>query len=459
MVDSENLNPSKPWGRSRIELERMALVSCWDNERNARQILEFPDNAWVRESHRDCARVIRRILGKGMPIDPILVVHEINNAPGVHENVRSDVYALWEWYGDNVRHMAGIERTAIEAFRSEYQWECGARALLAANKGIRGGDYAEWYARLHKQVLSLAPGSDEGDSVRRFSEILEAEVRKANSSDPKDAIKPVSSGNSALDDAIGGGFYRGDNILIVGAPGHGKTTLAWEFATAMSMALAETYFLSLEMKAHKMAKRAMAKSANVNMKRLRNADRERAAKLSWVYKNIHFDDRFCTIDEYFSRVEAFVYRHPEVFAVFCDHSGTLQDHESNRSAHAEANRASAAWLRTAKQLYVCSFMLQQPNNEYKSTGIPNTRYIRNTGKFEEDADVIIWCHHPFAFDKAKPRDLIELHLLKNREGQRDIVIPLKWTAGQFTMQERATKPRIDPVVKFEELPEEIGGVI
>lgn len=42
----------------------------------------------------------------------------------------------------------------------------------------------------------------------------------------------VSSGVDRLDDMLGGGYYRGTSILITGAPGTAKTTLAGSFARA-----------------------------------------------------------------------------------------------------------------------------------------------------------------------------------------------------------------------------------
>lgn len=58
--------------------------------------------------------------------------------------------------------------------------------------------------------------------------------------------KRISSGNPRLDALLGGGFYRGTTILVSGAPGTGKTSVAATFAEAACGRREATLFAAFE---------------------------------------------------------------------------------------------------------------------------------------------------------------------------------------------------------------------
>src|SRR6185369_3597942 len=56
----------------------------------------------------------------------------------------------------------------------------------------------------------------------------------------------ISSGLPRLDKMLGGGYYRGTNVLISGAPGTAKSTLAGLFATAACARGERTLYVSFD---------------------------------------------------------------------------------------------------------------------------------------------------------------------------------------------------------------------
>jgi len=64
----------------------------------------------------------------------------------------------------------------------------------------------------------------------------------------------VSSGVPRLDTMLGGGYYRGSNILITGFPGTAKTTLSGAFAEAACKRGERTLFVSFDSDSHEVTR-------------------------------------------------------------------------------------------------------------------------------------------------------------------------------------------------------------
>jgi replicative DNA helicase len=59
---------------------------------------------------------------------------------------------------------------------------------------------------------------------------------------------------------------------------------------------------------------------------------------------------------------------------------------------------------------------------------PRLSDLRESGAIEQDADAVLGLHRPADHDPAKPKDLAELIVLKNRHGGEGRRIELKWDA-------------------------------
>src|SRR5215218_7019606 len=104
-----------------------------------------------------------------------------------------------------------------------------------------------------------------------MSDLDEARTRRALEAiagglTPRDTI---STGFPSVDNALGGGFRRGDLVVLGGEVGSGKSALAIAAAVRASDAGAKTRFLSGEMDLPRAAERALAIEARVRIDDLR----------------------------------------------------------------------------------------------------------------------------------------------------------------------------------------------
>ena len=97
----------------------------------------------------------------------------------------------------------------------------------------------------------------------------------ADGSPPRDT---VGSGFPSLDKMLGGGFRRGDLVVLGGDVASGKSALALAFATRASMHRARVAFLTAEMNVDRVLERIMAIEARTRIDDLRQGTLDDATR-------------------------------------------------------------------------------------------------------------------------------------------------------------------------------------
>ena len=113
-----------------------------------------------------------------------------------------------------------------------------------------------------------------------MSDLDEARARRAleaiaGGTAPRDTI---ATGFPSVDNALGGGFRRGDLVVLGGEVGSGKSALALAIAIRASEGGTKTRFLSSEMEQTRAAERALAIEARVRVDDLRRANLDDEAR-------------------------------------------------------------------------------------------------------------------------------------------------------------------------------------
>src|SRR5215213_2544118 len=113
-----------------------------------------------------------------------------------------------------------------------------------------------------------------------MSDLDEARTRRAleaiaSGLAPRDTI---GTGFPSVDNALGGGFRRGDLVVLGGEVGSGKSALTLAIAMRASESGIQTRFLSGEMDQTRAAERALAIEARVRVDDLRRANLDDEAR-------------------------------------------------------------------------------------------------------------------------------------------------------------------------------------
>jgi replicative DNA helicase len=271
------------------------------------------------------------------------------------------------------------------------------------------------------------------------------------------------------------GLERGENIVIGGATGMGKSAFAVNILEKMALAegdYVEFYkhnqiggeplypkrrvlIVTLEMTGFQIAQRMLMGRAAIQMGRVRDgmlskvefADLGKtAAKLCDTQFHI-WDAAGLDIVDLESRLKDFKQRHPDLDAVAVDHCGLLRARAVRDSGNPTAvvahvsPRLKALW----KTIDVVGFTLWQLNRAASKSADtkPKLANLKDSGAIENDADRVIFPYRPAygkyledeeEFQRAQSEAF--LIVAKNRGGPTG-ELPVKWY-GQFTRFESVT---------------------
>lgn len=160
--------------------------------------------------------------------------------------IRQEIFRLREWLYAN--EMTGIITTKAdpsgEQSIAEYNFlQFMADCVVVLEHRLAGGAAVRMF-RVTK-YRGIAHSANEFPFTIASSGIEVAASTSAEIDHPMFANR-ITSGVSRLDDMLGGGYYQGSSVLISGAPGTSKTTLAAAFAQAACLRKEPTIYVSFD---------------------------------------------------------------------------------------------------------------------------------------------------------------------------------------------------------------------
>lgn len=416
-------------GQDRVDLERLVIGSSWSSPLEAKDLLQFPSDAWLRPPHRAIVSVLRDLLLNGDAVNDLTVGFAVREKCPEH----LDAYrALHDYYASEITSMAGARKQLLRRFREMYDRQSARDALMAALQSLPKKPFAEWHGLLHQQVVALSPSTEANESARTFDQVflerIDARLKGVEE-------QRIPTRIADLDRQLKGGFLPGWMVLIVGAPGTGKTVLAFQIALNQAANDVDVVFNQLEMTASEMADRAISMTTGLEIDEITKQDLAKARVSAKYLRSLTLYDQHCSLDEYTRRNDAHIYRRPDTGVIVTDYAGLLQTHSAKANSTSAANEVSSACVSLAKRHKVAHVVLQQPSRQYTLDQKPSLAYIRDSGKFEQDADVILFIHYPRKFDKTMPENYTQLHIMKSRGAPSGGIVHLEWTPGCYTMRQ------------------------
>ena len=261
-----------------------------------------------------------------------------------------------------------------------------------------------------------------------MSDLDEARTRRALEAiagglTPRDTIR---TGFPSVDNALGGGFRRGDLVVLGGEVASGKSALALAAAVRASDAGAKTRFLSGEMDLPRAAERALAIEARVRIDDLRRGSLDDTARASLEAAARRLELRFpsfSTIDA--GGVPALEQDGPRLSSIDLLVVDPLESLATGaRPLHEELAAAVRSLKRLATERDVCVFTTSHlpalPRD--RKDPRPQLDDFGALGAVKQFADVVLGLYRHEMYESAPDVDgATELLVLKNRNGARGYV--------------------------------------
>lgn len=230
-------------------------------------------------------------------------------------------------------------------------------------------------------------------------------------------VSLIDTGIPDLDAGLGGGIERGEMIVLGARPSHGKSLIGLQCVhnwTAMDMPV---LFVTEEMSPVALGKRTLQYASELPVEhwkhdtnKLENdltAYEERRAAECYIAPNCG------TVAVAQEQIEKAV-KEFGVQAVVVDYAQLLVS--PGKSRYEQITHTSETLRRLANELHVTILVLCQMSRaiESRKKFEPYMSDIKETGQFEQDADVVLFCVWPHRIDSSKDPHEFKLYVAKNR---------------------------------------------
>lgn len=237
-----------------------------------------------------------------------------------------------------------------------------------------------------------------------------------------------------LDQQIGG-MRPGQLIVPAARPSAGKTAFAVQVAYRNLRAGRSVGFISLEMSEDEITDRLIAMDSGVNMFAFRSG--EAVEENSWAAISRSVGrlgewriavDAHCsgTVEDVMARARL-LYAAQSIDVLIVDYLQLMTVKKSREGRVQEVSTISRSLKQIARELAIPVIAPAQLSRaiEHRNPPIPHLSDLRESGSIEMDADLVIFIHHPYQYDKEAKANVAQLMIAKHRNGPTGVV-PVKW---------------------------------
>ena len=391
---------------------------------------QLRDADFYREDHRKIFRAVLFLLDRNRPTDILTVTEELNTRGEIASvGGVSYVGAL----AQNTPSAANIRRYA-EIVREKSIM----RGLVAAGTGITesafnpaGRDARALLDEAEARVFNIAEQNHRtSDGFRQLGEPLALvvervdELYKAGNHDP---VTGVPTGFKDLDVKTAG-LQKGNLVIVAGRPSMGKTALALNMASHVSvhMQLPVAVF-SMEMSSEELAMRILSSHGRLDQQglrtgRLKNEDFSRLSRAMGELAQVPlFIDETPALNplDLRSRARRLYRQYGGLGLIVVDYLQLMAGTSAGENRATEISEISRSLKALAKELHVPVVALSQLNRSLEQR--PNKRPVmsdlRESGAIEQDADVILFIYRDEVYNEDSPdKGIAEIIIGKQRNG-------------------------------------------
>lgn len=391
---------------------------------------------FYRDAHQRIFLAVQALSGSGTAVDLVTLKHRLTTG-GELDAIGGPAYLASLIDGvprtSNVAHYAEIVRN-MARLRAVIH---GANWLLA-DAYDADEDVGAVLDRAEHTLFALAQGDTRG-GFTRLSEIIPGVLDQIEAwCRTRTGISGLASGFSDLD-ALTRGFQPGNLIILASRPGQGKSALALNIAQHAAAQGHSVGIFSLEMSNLEISIRAVIAQARLDGHRvqrgfLRDGEWGRVSQAVGTLSELPLfldDSAFLSAFEMRSRARRLKAQHGLDFLIV-DYTQLMLPHDDARRRENRTQELAAitrALKALAKELSIPVLALSQLSRkvEERSEKRPQLSDLRESGSLEQDADLVLFIHHPERDDATTG---VELMVAKHRNGPTGTV-RLTWIGEEM----------------------------
>ncbi len=407
-----------------IEAERGLLGSILIDQQGMSRIVDnITEDDFYKPAHREIFRAMKEIYAAGEAIDIITITNKLEQWQ-VLDKCGGVTYIT-----DLVETLA-TSVNLVDYAKIVYEKKV-LRDLINAAYEILGSSFEatrpieEILDEAEKVIFRISQRSS-SKSLLELRSFVSAEFERLLAiSEGKGELKGLLTGFPELDNLLGG-LHKSDLIILGARPSLGKTALALNIARYLAAEKKRVVgIFSLEMSKEQLVDRLLAVSGRINLWKLRVgkiADKERKAldhALNELYNAPIYIDDSPSLNIFQMRGMARRLKaERDLDLLIVDYLQLMSPLTPRDNEVQQISEISRGLKGLARELDIPIIALSQLSRrtEYRSDARPKLSDLRQSGSIEQDADVVIFIHKPFAKKEETKQDIVEIIVAKHRNG-------------------------------------------
>jgi replicative DNA helicase len=393
------------------------------------QILTKDD--FYLQAPKDIYEAIITLFEKGINVDLLTVTQELEKKNRLKR--AGGVASLNEMI-DSVPSVANVEYYAEEVKALALRRNLIVASAKIYNQAFDDSlEFDQVIADASKAILDIEMGNAKQDSVVDMHTAVNRTIKRVSdiASNP-DHLLGLPTGFKVLDQKIYG-MQKGDFTIIAGRPGMGKSICVQQIAENVGVKHNKPVcWFSLEMSVESLGMRLMASAADVPLAKIRGGamstdDFSRAIGKFNEYMNapIFVDDTpGITLEEIRVKSRAIKRQHG-LEMVIVDYVQLVQAKGKHEDERRKLNYIAEQLKNLARSLDVAVVCVSQLSRscENRPDKRPMLSDLRETGRLEEEADLVIFVYRDDYYEKNKSlhNNVAEFIVGKQRNGPTGIV--------------------------------------
>lgn len=289
-------------------------------------------------------------------------------------------------------------------------------ASHVVQKGYEGTSSSELLENIQSDTFLISQGVNNNSYVLASNLVHDSVKHIQHMYEQDETVTGVGTGYVKMD-KLTAGFQPGDLIILAARPSMGKTTLALNIMSHISIESSDkrpSVIFSLEMSKEQLINRFLASVGKIDSSKLRigRLEQEEWTKLNNAANLVHnsnliIDDTGAiTISELRSKARRMKQEY-NVSIIFIDYLQLMRSGSRSENRQQEISDISRSLKALAKELKIPIVALSQLNRtlEMRADKRPLMSDLRESGAIEQDADVIMFIYRETVYCEAcKRRD-------------------------------------------------------
>jgi len=419
-----------------IDMEEAVISSILINNSGLDEIEDLTPDDFYKGPHKKIFQAILNLKKQKDPIDLMTLVTELTKL-NVLESIGGAAYLA------TISCNAPVA-TNIRAYAKRIMELAKARELIIVaseivDAGFNVEDIEQYISDSQAKILDIQTTVSK-DKFTDMSELMEIALKNIQEAQTSEFKLGLNFGMPKLDNFMQ--VWGSKLILLAGRPGMGKSSLAFSIAVRQGFQENPCGILSIEMDKEQFADKTLSVEADINSMIFyarKSLSREGYEKLNNAASMlsglpIYIDDSECNIDDVKRKCRKL--KKLGCKLIIIDQLNQIS-YDKGLLPYVGISKNCSALKQFTKELRIPILLLCQLNRnlENRSDKRPIKADLAETGRLEQDADIILFLHREGYYDKKVDESITEIILSKNRQGETGVEHQVRFNKkrGMFSL--------------------------